>query len=48
MEVNDGVDQLGRGLLVALQIDPLPQSSDIVAQMRHSGGLDAGEDDARP
>ncbi len=48
VEVDDGVYQLGVGLLLVLQAKPLPQGTDIVAEMGHAGGLYAGEDDPGP
>lgn len=46
VEVDDGVNEPSVGQV--LQLHPLPQGADVVAQMRDSGGLDARKDDPRP
>lgn len=46
VEIDDGVNELRVGLL--LELHPLPQSADIVAEVRDAGGLDPREDDSGP
>lgn len=47
MQVDDGEDQVGARGGFILQLDPSLQRTQIVAQMRDAGGLDAREDDLR-
>lgn len=48
MQVNHGVVQLG-GVVAnigsVLQLHPSLEGAEIIAEMRHAGWLDAGEDD---
>lgn len=47
MQIDDGEQELGVGFGGGrvLEMDPLLQGAEVVAQMWHAGGLDAGEDD---